>query len=79
MNLSICLKPAFAWMASIDQLTQKYRWHQFEKLLVQSETGFICGDSLEYRHDALELYYDYSRRKQRAAEARYEEIEKPPA
>ena len=44
--------------------------HQFEKLMVHAESGFICTDFLEYKHYAHELYRNYPFRKRIAAQCR---------
>jgi len=44
--------------------------HQFEALMVHGESGFICGDFLEYRNYAQQLFYDFPLRTRLAKQCR---------
>lgn len=44
--------------------------HQFEKLIIHGETGFICNDFLEYRRYAHEMFFDQTGRTRMAARCR---------
>ncbi len=41
--------------------------HQFDKLMIHGESGFICSDFLEYKQHAQELYFNYPLRRRLAA------------
>jgi glycosyltransferase involved in cell wall biosynthesis len=50
--------------------------HQFDKLLIHGESGFICSDFLEYRHYAYELYSHCNLRRKIAENCREHAVEK---
>lgn len=49
--------------------------HHFENLMVHGESGFICGDFLEYQAAAQKLYWDYPWRARVARQCRTHAVE----
>lgn len=44
--------------------------HHLDQLIVSGQTGFICGDFLEYKEHAQRLFFDYPYRRQIARQCR---------
>jgi len=42
--------------------------HQFDRLMIHGESGFICSDFLEYKHHSHEMYFNLPLRRQIAAQ-----------